>query len=338
MKFTSKTAVLALTVAIGSSTVLGCSDDTKSTTNTTPTQTEKDSGTVTPVVVKKDIVDTAVANGSFTTLAALLGKAELVATLKGPGPFTVLAPTDAAFAKIPEAIRNNLGLPENKALLQKILKFHVISGKVEAGTVADLNGKNAATLSGEVPVVIDGAKITVGGANVSATDVQASNGVIHVIDSVILPAGAFDVVDTAILDGRFGSLIAAVKAADPAVLTALRGAGPLTVFAPVDAAFVPVLAATPDLLTDPAKKATLTRVLTYHVLGTKVDAAAAIAAAGTSVTTIQGGKIAISVTGTGADTAVILNAGPNQAKVIVADVKTNNGIIHAIDKVLKLPN
>ena len=342
MKFAPKTVVLALTLAVGSASMLGCSYGTKSTGTQTTNPTVSDAATTASdaatTAVKKDIVDTAIAAGSFKTLAALLKAADFVDTLKGAGPFTVLAPTDAAFEKLPLAVRENLTRPENKSLLQQILKFHVMVGKVEASTVATLNGKNATTLSGDVPVVIQGNKIKVGGANVAATDVQASNGVIHVIDSVILPAGAFDVVDTAILDGRFGSLIAAVKAADPAVLTALRGAGPLTVFAPVDAAFVPVLAATPDLLTDPAKKATLTRVLTYHVLGTKVDAAAAIAAAGTSVTTIQGGKIAISVTGTGADTAVILNAGPNQAKVIVADVKTNNGIIHAIDKVLKLPN
>ncbi len=330
MNFSSKTLFLTFVLATSAVATTACTSDTTSTP-ATPVTPKTDSGTdVPPVTPKKDIVATAVGAGSFKTLAALLTAADLVTTLQGAGPFTVLAPTDAAFEKLPAVVRENLTKPENKALLQQVLKFHVISGKVEASTVATLGGKNAATLSGEVPVVIDGDKISVGGANVSATDVQASNGVIHVIDSVIVPAGAFDAVDTAILNGGFQSLVAAVRAADLAAT--LKGAGPFTIFAPTDAAFAPVLAANPDIL-KPESKAALANILTYHVLGAKVNAAAAVAAAGTSVTTLQGGKIAVSVAGG----KVILNAGSGQATVIVTDVQAKNGIIHAIDKVLTVP-
>lgn len=330
-KLVSRMVVLA---AVGFAALAGCGDDDPMADQGGKVQTDggtqnTDSGSNT---TPKNLVDTAVAAGSFNTLASLLTAAELVDTLKGPGPFTVLAPTDAAFAKLPAVVRENLTKPENKALLQQVLKFHVIAGKVESGTVATLGGKEATTLSGAVAVTVNGSEIKVGGATVTSVDVQASNGVIHVIDSVIVPAGAFDAVDTAILNGGFQSLVAAVRAADPAVLTALKGSGPLTVFAPTDAAFAPVLAANPDLL-KPENKATLTQILTYHVLGARVDAAAAVAAAGSSVTTLQGGKIAVSVSGG----KVVLNAGANQATVIATDVAAKNGIIHAIDKVLTLP-
>ncbi len=334
MKFAPKTVVLALTLAVGSASMLGCSYGTKSTGTQTTNPTVSDAATTASdaatTAVKKDIVDTAIAAGSFKTLAALLKAADFVDTLKGAGPFTVLAPTDAAFEKLPLAVRENLTRPENKSLLQQILKFHVMVGKVEASTVATLNGKNATTLSGDVPVVIQGNKIKVGGANVAATDVQASNGVIHVIDSVIVPAGAFDTVNTAILNGSFQTLIAAVRASG--LEFALKATNPSTVFAPTDEAFAPVLAANPGIL-KPESKDALASLLKYHVLGVKVDAAAAISAAGTSVTTLQGGKIAVSVAGS----KLTLNAGFQQATVIVTDVKAKNGVIHAIDKVLTIP-
>jgi uncharacterized surface protein with fasciclin (FAS1) repeats len=134
----------------------------------------------------KDIVDTAVAAGNFKTLAAALTAAGLVDTLKGPGPFTVFAPTDAAFAKLPAGTVETLLKPENKAKLTSILTYHVVPGKVMAADVVKL--KEAKTVNGAtIAVKVDGSTVMVNGAKVTATDIAASNGVIHVIDSVILP-------------------------------------------------------------------------------------------------------------------------------------------------------
>jgi len=132
-----------------------------------------------------DIVDTAVANGSFNTLAAALTAAGLVETLKGEGPFTVFAPTDAAFAALPEGTVETLLLPENKDQLVAILTYHVVPGAVMSTDLTE--GMTAATVNGaEVTITLEGGP-KVNGAVISAPDVAASNGVIHVIDSVILP-------------------------------------------------------------------------------------------------------------------------------------------------------
>ncbi len=159
----SGVAVLALGV------MAGCADMMSTRANTAP-----------------DIVDTAVAAGSFNTLVAAVGAAGLVDTLKSPGPFTVFAPTDAAFAALPAGTVETLLKPENKDKLTAILTYHVIPGKVMA---ADLAGKriNVATVNGET-VHVDGTNgVKVDKANVVSADVMASNGVIHVIDSVLLP-------------------------------------------------------------------------------------------------------------------------------------------------------
>ena len=132
-----------------------------------------------------DIVDTAVAAGSFTTLVAAVQAAGLVETLKGEGPFTVFAPTDAAFAALPAGTVENLLKPENKDQLVAILTYHVVPGKVMSTDLSE--GLKAATVQGgEVTITLDGGA-KVNGATISAADVAASNGVIHVIDSVILP-------------------------------------------------------------------------------------------------------------------------------------------------------
>lgn len=135
---------------------------------------------------KADIVDTAVAAGQFNTLAAALKAAGLIDTLKGSGPFTVFAPTDAAFAKLPAGTVETLLRPENKDKLISILTYHVVPGAVKAEQVVGLNG--AATVNGQrVSIVANAGGVTVDGAKVVTTDVMASNGVIHVIDTVILP-------------------------------------------------------------------------------------------------------------------------------------------------------
>lgn len=143
-------------------------------------------GSSTAYAQDKDIVDTAVAAGEFKTLAAALTAAGLVDTLKGKGPFTVFAPTDAAFAKLPAGTVESLLKPENKAKLTAILTYHVVSGKVMAVDVTKLT--EAKTVEGEkVSVKVDGGKVIINNATVSKADVVASNGVIHVIDTVLMP-------------------------------------------------------------------------------------------------------------------------------------------------------
>ena len=132
---------------------------------------------------EKDIVDTAVAAGDFTTLATALQAAGLVDTLKGPGPFTVFAPTDAAFAKIPAADLE--AILADKAQLTRILTYHVVSGKVIAADVVKL--QQAETVEGQSLKITTAGGVKVDGANVTATDIMATNGVIHVIDTVLLP-------------------------------------------------------------------------------------------------------------------------------------------------------
>jgi uncharacterized surface protein with fasciclin (FAS1) repeats len=147
-------------------------------------------GASTPTSAKadKDIVETAVAAGSFKTLAAALQAAGLVETLKGAGPFTVFAPTDAAFAKLPAGTVESLLKPENKAKLQRILSYHVVAGKVMAADVVKMTSAKA--VSGDtITIATKGGTVMVDNARVAKTDIAASNGVIHVIDTVIMPKG-----------------------------------------------------------------------------------------------------------------------------------------------------
>lgn len=143
-------------------------------------------GSAPAFAASKDIVDTAVAAGQFKTLAAALGAAGLVSTLKGPGPFTVFAPTDAAFAKLPQGTVATLLKPENKAALTSILTYHVVSGKVMASDVVKLT--KATTVNGaDVAIMVSNGSVMVNNATVTTTDIVASNGVIHVIDTVLMP-------------------------------------------------------------------------------------------------------------------------------------------------------
>lgn len=141
-----------------------------------------------PQAASKDIVDTAVANGSFKTLATALQAAGLVETLKGDGPFTVFAPTDAAFAKLPAGTVESLLKPENREKLRRVLTYHVVAGKVDSKAVVKLTSAKA--VSGDmVKISVKDGSVKVNDATVVTADVAASNGVIHVIDTVILPPG-----------------------------------------------------------------------------------------------------------------------------------------------------
>jgi transforming growth factor-beta-induced protein len=283
-----------------------------------------------------NIVETAIAAGNFETLVAAVSAAGLADALSGEGPFTVFAPTDEAFAALPDGLVASL-LEDPEGQLTQILLYHVLSGQVMAADVTD--GLEAETLQGStVSFTISDGVVMINGATIIATDIEASNGVIHVIDAVILPpadeadtdteeAGAeaeLNIVETAIAAGSFETLVAAVSAAGLA--DALSGEGPFTVFAPTDEAF----AALPDglvasLLEDPEGQ--LTQILLYHVLSGQVMAADVTD--GLEAETLQGSTVSFSIS----DGVAMING----ATIIATDIETSNGVIHVIDAVILPP-
>lgn len=182
-------------IAVAALLLAGCApaeDTTPSSETTEETQVEETQAEETTTEQAEaeqtpgNIVEVAVGAGTFTTLAAALGAADLVSTLEGEGPFTVFAPTDEAFAALPEGLLDALLLPENVAVLQSILTYHVVSGEVFA---ADVTTGDVTTVEGSTFMVDTSEGVVINGtANVTATDIAASNGVIHVIDAVIVPA------------------------------------------------------------------------------------------------------------------------------------------------------
>jgi transforming growth factor-beta-induced protein len=270
-----------------------------------------------------DIVDTAVAAGQFKTLAAALGAADLVEALKGEGPFTVFAPTDAAFAKLPAGTVETLLKPENKGKLAGILTYHVVPGKVYAKQVVGLAG--AKTLNGQrVDVKVDGSTVMIDGAKVVKTDIECSNGIIHVIDAVILPADK-TIPATAAAAGSFKTLLAAATAAGLA--ETLGGEGPFTVFAPTDEAFAKLPEGTVASLLKPENKQKLVDILKYHVVSGRVYSEDAVAAK--SAKTLLGSPIKVTV----GDKGAMINS----SKLVATDIDASNGVIHVIDAVLMPP-
>ncbi len=270
---------------------------------------------------KSDIVDTAIEAGKFKTLVTAVGHAGLAEALKGEGPFTVFAPTDKAFAQLPEGTLESLLKPENLKQLQSILKYHVVSGKVEARDVVKLS--SAKTLQGnKVSIKTDDGKVMIDNANVIKTDIQCSNGVIHVIDQVIIPSEKLDIVDTAINAGSFKTLVAAVKHAE--LVGALKSEGPFTVFAPTDDAFAKLPEGTLESLLKPENIEQLQAILKYHVVAGKVMSTDVVNLS--SASTLQGSDINIE---TKYGKVMIDNA-----KVIKADIECGNGVIHVIDSVI----
>jgi len=230
----------------------------------------------------KDIVDTALAAGSFKTLTAALQAADLVEALKGEGPFTVFAPTDEAFAALPEGTVATLLKPENKQQLVDVLTYHVVPGNVTANQVVKLSG--AKSLNGQqVDITVQDGKVQVDNANVVTTDIICTNGVIHVIDAVILPASD-NILTTTKKAGSFKTLLAAVEAAGLAEV--LSGEGPLTVFAPTDEAFASLPEGTVETLLKPENKAKLVDILKLHVVAGRVYSGDAVAAG--TAKTLQG--------------------------------------------------
>jgi transforming growth factor-beta-induced protein len=262
------------------------------------------------------ITEVVATNPDFSTLLAAVSAAELAATLNGPGPFTVFAPTNAAFAKIPSA--DLTALLADKPALTDVLLFHVLDGTNLAAQVTaatHFTMKNGAL----APIVV-GSSATIAGSTITSTDIKVRNGVIHIIDTVMMPAPTIAEIVTDNAD--FSTLLAAVGAAELA--TTLDEDGPFTVFAPNNAAFAKVPSA--DLTALLANKAGLTDVLLYHVYNGVVPASVAVTL--TTATMANGDALPISYN---MQTEVLTVGG---AKVTGVDIWARNGVIHVIDTVL----
>lgn len=271
----------------------------------------------------KDIVQTAIAAGNFTKLAGALTTAGLVDTLEGAGPFTVFAPDDAAFAAFESAHPGVLaGL--SRADLTTILTYHVVAGA--AVTAKQLKNNEVFTTVSGSPVLIDtssGVKLTDGikadDASVTTPDIEATNGVIHVIDFIIQPP-AKDIVATAVAAGTFSQLAGALTAAG--LVPTLQGKGPFTVFAPTDTAFGAVTAPTGTALVN---------LLKYHVVG--AAAGSGDLTDGEALTTLDAAttsKLTVDL----ASGVKIKDSTATEAKVGPANILAKNGVIHVVDKVL----
>ena len=276
------------------------------------------------------IVDIAVADGRFETLVAALTAADLAGTLSGEGPFTVFAPTDDAFAALPEGTVEAL-LEDPAGDLAQILLYHVVAGSVDAATVTGL--ESATTVQGEeITIAVEnGAVILNGNAEVIITDIEASNGIIHVIDVVLLPPSLVaeplpSIAEIAVADGNFMTLVAALDAAG--LVETLSAEGEFTVFAPTDDAFAALPEGTVEaLLEDPT--GALMDILLYHVVDGAVKAETVVTLE--SATTLQGEDITIAIT----DDGVLLN---DAVLVTMTDIMASNGVIHVIDGVLLPPS
>jgi transforming growth factor-beta-induced protein len=335
-KFKLMMALMAV-LAIG---MVGCSnDEDKNPIN---------SGSPEP---KLDIVETAAAAGNFTTLLAAAEAADLVDALKGAGPITVFAPTDEAFAKLPAGTVE--ALLADKDALTAILTYHVVPGAVTSDQVVKLSG--AETLNGAsltITVTSDG-KVKVDNATVIVTDIKATNGIIHVIDAVMIPGASRSArpnsltaaaslgggwVAQAIRNGKLNwftkylSLYTVSRLAGlPTLTTAVKAAGlqntlmyngPFTLFGPTEQAFAALPAGTVEsLLKDPT---TLSNILLYHVTPGVVKAADVVKL--TEATMANGSKVSISVVNGGVKI--------NNANVLFVDIAARNGVLHIIDGVL----
>lgn len=328
----------------------------------------------------KTIVENAVNSADHTTLVAAVKAAGLVETLSGDGPFTVFAPTDAAFAALPDGTVETLLKPENKDMLTTILTCHVVAANAMSdaivGMIADDNGNHPVPTVGGCTLAarMDGDRITLTDARgtvatVTIADVKQSNGVIHVIDAVLLPAekeamqgdamktdamasdmAAADVpmvggapmyptktiVENAVNSADHTTLVAAVQAAD--LVETLSSDGPFTVFAPTNAAFDALPAGTVDTLLKPENKARLQKVLTAHVVAGDWTAADILAATRRSsdgfyhFNAVSGDALSAKATASGR--VFIFDEHGSAYEVTQADVTQSNGVIHVIEGVL----
>ena len=265
------------------------------------------------------VADVIINSDDHTTLEAALDAADLVTTLQGDGPFTVFAPTDDAFANLPagtvDALLNDI------PTLTAILTYHVVGATALSSDLSD--GQVIATLNGkDVNVTINNDGVFINDAQVTVADITTDNGVVHVIDAVLLPP-TVTVVDVIVNSPDHNTLEAAVIAADLA--GTLSGDGPFTVFAPTDDAFANLPAGTVDALLNDIP--TLTAILTYHVVG--ATALSSDLSDGQVIATLNGKDVNVTINNDG----VFIN----DAQVTVADITTDNGVVHVIDAVLLPP-
>jgi uncharacterized surface protein with fasciclin (FAS1) repeats len=270
--------------------------------------------------VPTTVVDIVVNSPVHNTLEAAVIAAELADDLSGTGPFTVFAPTDAAFSALPAGTVETL-LTDPTGTLAQILLYHVVSAQALSTDLS--NGQTITTLFGEdITVSIGMNGVMINNATVVVADILADNGVVHVIDAVLLPpVTPTTVVDVIVNSDVHNTLEAAVVAAG--LVETLSGTGPFTVFAPTDAAFAALPAGTVEtLLADPT--GTLTQILLYHVVG--AQALSTDLTNGQTIVTLEGQTVEVTIN---ADGVFI-----NDAQVTVADIVTDNGVIHVIDAVL----
>lgn len=275
----------------------------------------------------QDIIDVAESTGSFSTLLTAVRATGLEATIRSAPALTVFAPTDEAFAKLPEgALEALLANPE---ALKNVLLYHVVDGVVPSSIAVTL--KEASMLNGgKTAIRFDGANLFVNDSRVIAADVAASNGVIHVIDSVLLPAQSdqespkpeaqSDLISAARAAGQFSTLLKAVEIAG--LTETLRDAKDVTLLAPTDAAFAKIPAETLNAIL--ADKAVLTNILLYHVIGSRVPQEQIRTLS--EATMLNGKDVCIK-----SDGEVLL---VNDSRVLATDINGGNGIIHVIDAVL----
>ena len=273
-----------------------------------------------------DIAKSAATAGKFNILMTALGAADLVDTLKSDALFTVFAPTDDAFAKLPASLLAEVLKPENKAFLTKILKYHVTAQLITGSSI------KRSTSSIDVPTLAgDKAKITQVGsaikindaATVISADVFSINGMIHAIDTVLMPP--LDVVETALVDGNFKTLVSALTRAD--LLSTFKGVGPFTVFAPNDAAFAKVPTNVLFDLLKPENKGKLAKLIKYHaVSGKQIESKDMKLPQNFEM--MAGGILTVVKDGT--------TLKVNGSTIIKTDIVTSNGVIHAVDTVLAL--
>jgi uncharacterized surface protein with fasciclin (FAS1) repeats len=296
-----------------------CNDDDKKDIVVTP-----------PTVVTNTIVDVAVANGSFTTLVAALQATGLDATLADTtSSFTVFAPTDEAFALLGQDTIN--ALLADTDTLSDILTYHVISGEVNATAAIASAGTTVAMVNGDsVGLSLDGDNLLVNTATVTITDIQADNGIIHVLDAVLLPPAdkgepTMNIVETAVAAGNFTTLVAALQAAnlDSALADETKT---YTVFAPTDAAFA--LIGTETIAALLADTDALTSILLQHVIDSEVSSVRAYSLNGMTAKTLSGAEITIAINSI-ADSLMF-----GGANITVKDIYTTNGVIHVIDMVV----
>ena len=271
---------------------------------------------------KNTIAETAKENGNFTTLVQLLELTGLYETLEGEGPYTVFAPTDDAFDAVPEELLNQL-LADTE-ILKQVLLYHVVSGSVDSTAVTSYDSVDS--VQGEAISITTNGTVMVNDSTVTTADIECSNGYIHVIDAVMLPPSLQPpgtIVETAIENGNFTTLVTAVQAAG--LVDTLNGEGPFTVFAPTDDAFEALPDGLIESLLDDIP--TLTKVLTYHVLNGALYSGDVVARE--NLLSLQGENIEVTVNGT---------VKVNDATVILTDIECSNGVIHVIDSVILPPS